>query len=56
MNPQQKHDWFQEPVLFSSAIRENLDPFRKFSDDQIWEALEQVNKITAKFLQRFKPS
>ncbi|RVE50388.1 hypothetical protein evm_004925 [Chilo suppressalis] len=32
----------QEPVLFSASIRYNLDPFDKYSDDDIWRALEQV--------------
>ncbi|XP_054155704.1 multidrug resistance-associated protein 1-like [Oppia nitens] len=31
----------QEPVLFSGTIRSNLDPFDKFSDDQLWLVLDQ---------------
>mmetsp|Transcript_87336 Transcript_87336/g.251859 ORF Transcript_87336/g.251859 Transcript_87336/m.251859 type:complete len:344 (-) Transcript_87336:204-1235(-) len=31
----------QNPVLFSGTIRSNMDPFGQFSDDQIWNALEQ---------------
>ncbi|XP_054155714.1 ATP-binding cassette sub-family C member 2-like [Oppia nitens] len=31
----------QEPVLFSGTIRSNLDPFDKFSDDDLWSVLEQ---------------
>ena len=29
----------QEPVLFSSSLRRNLDPFGQFDDDKIYEAL-----------------
>ncbi|XP_063224515.1 ATP-binding cassette sub-family C member 4-like [Bacillus rossius redtenbacheri] len=32
----------QEPVLFSGSLRKNLDPFDQFSDDVIWNALEEV--------------
>ncbi|XP_053094677.1 ATP-binding cassette sub-family C member 3 isoform X5 [Pangasianodon hypophthalmus] len=30
----------QEPVLFSGTLRMNLDPFDKYSDDDIWNALK----------------
>lgn len=33
----------QDPVLFTGDIRFQLDPFHQYSDNQIWEALEQVN-------------
>ncbi|XP_072393714.1 ATP-binding cassette sub-family C member 4-like isoform X5 [Diabrotica undecimpunctata] len=32
----------QEPVLFSATLRNNLDPFEEFTDEQIWKALDQV--------------
>lgn len=30
----------QEPVLFSGTLRMNLDPFEKYSEDDVWKALE----------------
>ena len=30
----------QDPVLFSGSLRLNLDPFRKYTDDQLWHVLE----------------
>ncbi|XP_034944749.1 multidrug resistance-associated protein 4-like [Chelonus insularis] len=32
----------QEPVLFSETLRYNLDPFGKYSDTVIWDALREV--------------
>lgn len=32
----------QDPVLFSATIRYNLDPFDKYKDDELWNALEYV--------------
>ena len=32
----------QDPVLFSSTLRKNLDPFGVFDDDVLWSALEDA--------------
>ncbi|XP_031342126.1 probable multidrug resistance-associated protein lethal(2)03659 [Photinus pyralis] len=32
----------QEPVLFSGSLRKNLDPFEEHSDEELWNALEEV--------------
>ncbi|XP_077301224.1 putative multidrug resistance-associated protein lethal(2)03659 [Arctopsyche grandis] len=32
----------QEPMLFSGSLRENLDPWSHYDDEQLWEALEEV--------------
>lgn len=37
----------QEPVLFSGTLRMNLDPFDKYSDEDVWKAIEHAH------LQRF---
>jgi ABC-type multidrug transport system fused ATPase/permease subunit len=33
----------QEPVLFSESLRHNLDPFQQYSDEALWNSLEEVN-------------
>lgn len=33
----------QDPVLFSGTLRFNLDPFRRHTDEDIWNALEMAN-------------
>lgn len=38
----------QDPILFSGTLRENMDPFSEFTDEEIWTVLEHVqmkNKI-----------
>merc|ERR1711988_695444 len=37
----------QDPVMFSSTIRFNLDPFGKCSDDELWAVLEKVQLTAA---------
>jgi len=32
----------QDPVLFSGTIRSNLDPFCKFTDEMIWDAIHRT--------------
>ena len=33
----------QDPVLFSGTIRMNLDPFNKYTDDEVWRVLEHAH-------------
>ncbi len=33
----------QEPVLFVSSLRLNIDPFQKFKEEEIWAVLEMTN-------------
>eukprot|EP00597_Dinobryon_sp_UTEXLB2267_P008129 CAMPEP_0170089278 /NCGR_PEP_ID=MMETSP0019_2-20121128/23372_1 /TAXON_ID=98059 /ORGANISM="Dinobryon sp., Strain UTEXLB2267" /LENGTH=170 /DNA_ID=CAMNT_0010308001 /DNA_START=100 /DNA_END=612 /DNA_ORIENTATION=+ len=33
----------QESVMFSESIRFNLDPFKEYTDDALWSALESIN-------------
>ena len=32
----------QDPVMFSGSLRDNLDPFDDFTDEQVWSALRMV--------------
>ena len=33
----------QDPLLFTTSLRNNLDPFDQFPDADIWSALDQVS-------------
>ncbi|KAJ1641705.1 ATP-binding cassette bilirubin transporter bpt1, partial [Coemansia asiatica] len=48
----------QNPALFEASIRENLDPYKQFTDDELWEAIraaqvdEFINTPTRNFVEK----
>jgi hypothetical protein len=32
----------QEPVVFSGSVRDNLDPWREYGDNDLWDVIKQV--------------
>lgn len=32
----------QDPILFTGTIRDNIDPYREYTEDQIWAAVTKV--------------
>lgn len=44
----------QDPVLFAGTIRKNLDPFKKYEDDKLWDALRRTGLIDIGRLEQVK--
>jgi ATP-binding cassette subfamily C (CFTR/MRP) protein 4 len=42
--------FFQDPVLFSRTVRQNLDPFEEHDEHAMWRALEEVIQIMLLYL------
>lgn len=40
----------QDPVLYSGTVRTNLDPFKEFTDEKLYEVLRRVGLYNAKVL------
>ena len=34
---------FKDPIMFIGSLRMNLDPYDKYSDYELWNALDKVN-------------
>ena len=34
---------FQEPVIFSGSLRQNLDPLLEYSETKVWAAVEKAH-------------
>jgi ABC-type multidrug transport system fused ATPase/permease subunit len=41
----------QDPIIFSGTLRNNIDPFNNYTDNEIWDALEscQLRETVKKF-------
>ena len=37
----------QDPTMFAGTVRENLDRFQEFPDEQLWEVLQKVQMASA---------
>lgn len=44
----------QDPVLFQGSIRKNLDPFKQFSDELLWDAIRRSGLIDLDILPKIK--
>lgn len=44
----------QDPVLFQGTIRKNLDPFKQYSDEVLWDSLRRSGLIDEDVLDRVK--
>ena len=42
----------QTPFLFSGKLRDNLDPFGKYTDEEIWSAIDASGTITRKIVEK----
>jgi ABC-type multidrug transport system fused ATPase/permease subunit len=44
----------QDPVLFQGTVRKNLDPFKEYTDDTLWDALRRSGLLDAVTVQRIR--
>lgn len=38
----------QDPILFTGTLRMNLDPFEKYTDNELWHVLSLAHLISSK--------